>query len=160
MQSSNCANSLNGLGSDAIGEQSPLLCGAVTLNLDSELMPKADPLDFVNTDCRLFFSLSKIKGTQVKSGFYLLIKYSHSLLMQDTVHVYYHNFHCYCCSYLWGKNTPLKYTFQMAVFKMGLQRPNEDECFTSSVSMALPHCWVTRGRNVWGGRVSTKLHFR
>lgn len=39
-----------------------------------------------------------------------------------------------------GKNTPLKYTFQMAVFKMGLQRPNEDECFTSSVSMALPHC--------------------
>lgn len=100
MQSSNCANSLNGLGSDAIGEQSPLLCGAVTLNLDSELMPKADPLDFVNTDCRLFFSLSKIKGTQVKSGFYLLIKYSRSLLMQDTVHVYYHNFHCYCCSYL------------------------------------------------------------
>lgn len=50
------ASSLNGPEDSAVGGQCPF-CGAVTLSLDSELMPKADPLSFVNTDFGCFFPI-------------------------------------------------------------------------------------------------------
>ena len=80
---------------------------AVTPSFDSELMPKADPFSFMNTDCRLFFffffffstSFSNA-GNTCSSRISPLMKYSFScrLLPQDFVHASYRNFQWHWCS--------------------------------------------------------------
>lgn len=71
MQRFDGASSLNGSEDRAPGGSVPR-CRAVTPSLDSELMPEADPFDFVNTDCRLFFFF-----------FFLLLKCREHVFKQD-----------------------------------------------------------------------------
>ena len=70
MQRFDGASSLNGSEDRAPGGSVPR-CRAVTLSLDSELMPEADPFNFVNTDCWLFFF------------FFLLLKCREHVFKQD-----------------------------------------------------------------------------
>lgn len=92
MQRFDGASSLNGSEDRAPGGSVPR-CRAVTPSLDSELMPEADPFDFVNTDCRLFFfffSSFSNAGNTCSSRISPRMKYSFScrLLPPDFVHAF------------------------------------------------------------------------
>lgn len=102
-------------------------------------MPEADPFDFVNTDCRLFFfffsSFTNAMNT-CSSRISPRMKYSFSckLLAPDFVHASYRNFQCHWCSLKekYGIDTV------MTGFQVGLQRRDEMSIFTSPISDSSP----------------------